>query len=96
MERQGGSGDIEPIRDGTRRQAGRPLTHEQPEDGEPRLLCESGQGIDGLCRFHNSKNMKSNFERQAEMQTLQPPAAAAGRAQLLKLYVHLPLATLSH
>jgi hypothetical protein len=40
--------------------------------------------------------MKSNFERQAEMQTLQPPAAAAGRAQLLKLYVHLPLATLSH
>jgi hypothetical protein len=37
--------------------------------------------------------MKSYFERQAEMQTLQPPAAAAGRAQLLKLYVHLRLAT---
>jgi hypothetical protein len=58
MERKRRRRQIELLADGTGSEAFRTGLHQQPEDCQPGLLSEGGQGGDSLLRFHISNNME--------------------------------------
>jgi hypothetical protein len=58
MEAQGIRREVECGSNGARRHSLGTGLHQQAEYVEPTVLCESGQGRDGICLFHISTNIE--------------------------------------